>query len=261
MPATFFASSRVWASNGSRLWNWYLLVLMMTRSASISRTIASEDSKKPRSKPSCTSINSTANPIPALDRTRRRLLARRLRSASGTNRVPAKRALDCTAVTARLPSPRHSRESWNPGSQASPLALDRRFRGGHNNSPEPVSFRARSEDFSGVGAPQAAQREKRRGRRHHQGDREHRAELRDAQGKRQQGLGADQRIDRERRAERRHERDRHDQPGFEQDDPTEIAVAVTDCLQGGELRQLAGDLGCQRLVQHHDPDNERHHQT
>jgi hypothetical protein len=66
--------------------------------------------EKPRSKP-LPSIRRTANPIPALDRTRRRLLAKRLRKGeSGTNRVPAnrppgKRAVPCDAVT-RTPSVR-----------------------------------------------------------------------------------------------------------------------------------------------------------
>src|ERR1700692_1815978 len=53
----------------------------------------SEALKNPRSKPSWTSINSTAKPIPALDRTSRRLLATRLRQASGTGRVSVRVAI------------------------------------------------------------------------------------------------------------------------------------------------------------------------
>src|SRR5437016_4619482 len=98
MPATFFAASSTAGANGSRLWNWYLVLLTTTRSASIWRTIASEDSKKPRSKPSCTSISSTAKPMPALERIRRRLFDKRLRSASGTRRPPPV-AIVCDAVT------------------------------------------------------------------------------------------------------------------------------------------------------------------
>src|SRR5260370_29705989 len=208
MPATFLASSRVRAANGSRLWNWYLLALMMTRSASISRTIASEDSKKPRSKPSCTSINSTAKPIPALDRTSRRLLAKRLRRASGTRRPPATLAIVSDVL--RI---------------------------------------APSEDFRRVGPPQAAERQKRRDRRHQQRDPEHRAQLGRAQGERQQGLAADLRIDEERRPEGGHKCHRHDQERLDHHDRVEIAVGIADRLEGGELRQLPSGLGRHRPVQ------------
>src|SRR5580700_5154378 len=110
---------------------------MMTRSPSSWRTVASEASKNPRSKPSCTSIKRTANPIPALERTSRALLARRLRRASGTNRGSRERECVSAAVKTGL----------------------------------------RSEDFGGVGPPQAAEREERGRRRHYEGDQEHRAKL------------------------------------------------------------------------------------
>ena len=73
--------------NGSSAPNRYLLARMMKRSPSSWRTTPSEASKNARSKPSWTSISSTAKPMPALDRISRRLLATRLRQASGTERV------------------------------------------------------------------------------------------------------------------------------------------------------------------------------
>ena len=65
----------------------------------------SEASKKPRSNPSCTSISSTAKPIPAIERTRRSLFETRLRQASGTERVSgsARRCrLSCRAAPQKI---------------------------------------------------------------------------------------------------------------------------------------------------------------
>src|ERR1700691_5142455 len=69
------------------------------RSPSRARTADSEASKNPCSKPSWTIIKRAANAIPALDRSRRRLLATRFRQASGTPRLPGEGRKISSAAT------------------------------------------------------------------------------------------------------------------------------------------------------------------
>src|SRR5215204_6542978 len=154
-PATLRAGSRSRSGNGSSLPNRYLVVRITNNSPSSSRTMPSEASKNPRSKPSCTSIKSTANPMPATERASLRLFDTRLRQASGTERVAGRRAIAAASV---------------------------------------IRVAAPSEDLGRVGAPQPEQRQHRRDRRHEDADHENPAQLHRAHRHRQQGLGADHRI-------------------------------------------------------------------